>query len=278
MRHWILILIVAVALAAGTLSATEPDAKQLALKGLSVFHEVLGGDEAKLTEALRYMEESRAADGTYIANLYNLGRAYFYEAITHNRPEAVVKAEEVFAKIMELDSNRTEALAFHGSVLTILSQGRDITKFMQGIQEMKTAIDRAPKSINNRIVLAFTSRNFPPQALAAMGNYDALGDFEMVNQVFDGNAFSYAPHAEVVMKAFVGEAYKQKGENEKSRAMFEAALAVPKPTDAGKLAGRELLDAEITKRMDGGTTPLFRNRIFAGCHSCHLNAPDKLMK
>lgn len=274
MRNWILISIVTVGLAAGTSAARGSNAKELAAKGLDVFHEVLGGDEAKLPEAIRYMEESRTADDKNIDNLYNLARAYFYEGVTFNKQEPIVKAEQIAARIMELDPKKTEALSFHGSILTLMSGGRDIAKFMQGVQEMKKAIELSPNNVNNRIVIALTSRNFPPQALAAMGNYDATADLEFVSKAFDGNAFYYAPHADTVMKAFVGEIYQQKGNTEKARANFEAALAVPKPKDAGERAGRELIDGMITSRMNGGAKSLFR--AFPGCHSCHLNAPDKL--
>lgn len=275
MRNWILISIVIMALAVGTLAARTSSAKELADKGLAVFHDVLGGDETKLAEAVQYMEDARKADEKNIDNLYNLARAYFYEGITFNKVEPIIKAEQITARIMELDPKKTEALAFHGSLLTIMSGGRDIPKFMQGAQEMKKAIELAPKNINNRIVLAFTARNFPPQALAAMGNYDPLPDLEFVSNAFEGDSFFYAPHADTVMKAFVGETYKSKGDSEKAKAKFEAALAVPKPKDPGERAGRELIDAAIKARMNGGEKTLFSG-VFSGCHSCHLNAPDKL--
>lgn len=277
MRNWILISIVTIGLAVGTLGARGSDAKALAEKGLSVFYDVLGGDEAKWPEAIKYMEESRRADGTNIYNLYNLARAYFYEAITHSNAEAVLKAEQTFARIIELDPKKTEALSFHGSILTLLSNGgRDLAKFMQGVQEMKKAIELAPNNINNRIVMAFTSRNFPPQALAAMGNYDPFSDLQTVKAAFDDNGFYYAPHADVVMKAFVAETLKLRGQDAKAKEVFQAALAVPIPKDPGPRAGREIINGAITERMNGGEKSLFNNSLFAGCHSCHLNAPDKL--
>ena len=52
MRNWILISMVMVALAAGTLRATEPDAKELAAKGYSAFKNVLEGDVSKLAEPI----------------------------------------------------------------------------------------------------------------------------------------------------------------------------------------------------------------------------------
>jgi len=276
MRNWILISTIVVGLA-GTVRATEPDPKELAAKGYATFKTVLAGDEAKLPEAIRYMEESRRADDTNVGNLYNLARAYFFEAITFNRVEPLGKAEQTFARIVELDPKRVDALSFHGSILTIMSQGGDLAKFMQGVQEMKTAIERSPNDITSRIVLSTTARNFPPQALAAMGNYDPSGDVQFVANVFDRIHSDFAPHASVVMNAFAGEGYKLKGDDEKARSSFQTALSVPMPNDAGARSGRELLNKAISARMNGGEKPLLADAAFSGCHSCHLTAPEKLL-
>jgi tetratricopeptide (TPR) repeat protein len=277
MRNWILISIVAIVLSIGVVGAAQQDARQLTAKGHSVFMEVLGGDESKLPEAIRYMEEARELDPTNVNNLYNLGRVRVFEVITLGRRESLGKAEEAFARIMELDPKKTEALSFHGSVLTQQSGGRDIAKFMQGVGEMKAALEKSPNNINNLIVMAFTAGNFPPQALAAMGNYSPLRDLQFVSNAFNGRVSGYAPHADVVMKSLIGETFKLQGDEEKARASFEAALAVPKPAAAaGAQAGRDVLTAAIAERMNGGEKPLLSNRVFQGCHSCHLNAPDKL--
>ena len=164
MRTWFVLSILIVSVAIGTLGATGQDAKQLAAKGHEVFVEVLGGHEAKYAEAVQYMEQSRQLDPANSNNLYNLARAYFYDALTTNNAESAKKAEQTLAKLMELKPSDTRALAFHGSILTSMSGGKDVAKFMQGVTEMKTAIEKDPQNINNRIVLPFTARNFPPQA------------------------------------------------------------------------------------------------------------------
>ncbi len=277
MKKWSWFSILSVALAVGTLSATGPDAKQLAEMGHATFIQVLGGDEAKFAEAVRYMEDSRSLDPANSENLYNLSRAYFYDGLTNGRLESLNKAEETLNKLMEVNPKETRALAFHGSLLTAKSQGKDLAMFMKGAQEMRSAVEKDPKNVNNRIVIAFTSMNFPPQALAAMGNYDNLKDLEYVRDVFAKSAFYYAPHAQVVMNAFVGEAYKARGDAASAKANYEAALAQPRPSDAGERAGREVLDQAIRVRMNGGDKPLVAGAL-SGCHSCHLNAPDKLLK
>src|SRR5439155_4663436 len=108
------------------------------------------------------MVQARQADGTNVDNLYNLARAYFFDALTFNRQESLVQAEQTFARVIELDPKRVDALSFHGSILTQMSGGRDLAKFLQGVQEMKTAIERSPNDITSRIVMSFTARNFPP--------------------------------------------------------------------------------------------------------------------
>src|SRR2546422_4329743 len=169
MRNWILISIVTIILGVGALAAAQEDAKQLAAKGHSVFLQVLGGDESKLPEAIRYMEDARQLDPTNVNNLYNLGRVRFFEVITLGRQESLAKAEEVFARIIELDAKKTEALSFHGSILTQQSGGRGIAKFMQGGAEKKTALEKSPHNINKPIVMAFTAGNISPPAPAAVG-------------------------------------------------------------------------------------------------------------
>ena len=62
MRSWILVSIVTTALAAGTLTAREPNAKELAARGYAAFQAVLTGDPSRLPEAIRDMEEARKAD------------------------------------------------------------------------------------------------------------------------------------------------------------------------------------------------------------------------
>src|SRR5262245_4404320 len=84
------------------LTTAAPDAKELAQKGYNTFKQVLAGDEAKLPDAIRYMEEARGLDEKYVPNLYNLARAYFFDAATFNKAESIVKAEKVFARMLEL--------------------------------------------------------------------------------------------------------------------------------------------------------------------------------
>jgi hypothetical protein len=277
MRKWVLGSMLAVALAAGAMTGAPQTSKEPAVKGHTIFMEVLAGDQSKLPQVIQLLEEARKLDEKDVTNLYNLGRVYFFEALTFNKPQSATKAEQVFARIMELNPAMTEAMAFHGSLLTQAGARGDIAKFMQGVQEMKTAIAKDPNNINNHIVLPFTARSFPPQAIAAMGNYDPIADLEFVSNVFDGAEFSYAPHADVVMKAFVGEAYLSKGDREKAKTKFQAALAVEKPSDPGAIKGRQLLDSAITARLNGDATPL-GGGVFSGCHSCHVTMPEKISR
>lgn len=277
MRNWITISVLVIGMAVGTLSAGEPDAKELAAKGYSTFKNVLSGDEAQLPEAIRYMEDSQKADGTYLPNLYNLARAYFFEGITFNKEESILKAEKTFARLIELDPSRMDALSFHGAILAQMSGGRDLAMFSRGAQELKTAFERRPDDLTVRIVMAFTSQNLPPQARAMIGVTDPVGDLKFIGQTLDGFSSDFAPHASVVMNAFIGEALMKSGDKEKAYASFQTALKTPQPFDEGEQAGRKLIDDSIKARMNGGEKSIFDNSLFTGCHSCHLSAPDKLL-
>jgi tetratricopeptide (TPR) repeat protein len=259
------------------LMAPEGDSKQLAQKGYTAFREVLSGDEAKLPDAIRYMEQAKAADESYVPNLYNLARAYFFQGITFNKEESIGKAEKTFEQLLELDPTRTDALAFHGAILAFLSRGENMQMFMKGAQELKTASQKTPDDITVRILQAVVSQQVPPQALPMIGLNDPVKNVQFVSGVFDSFSSEVAPHASVIMNVFVAEALMQQGEKEKARSRFEAALKVPQPVDDGAIAARKVLDDAIRLRMGGDGKSTFENPAFSGCHSCHLAQPDKLL-
>jgi len=277
MRTWILISMLMIAVTVGTLTATEPDAKELAQRGYTAFKTVIAGDEAKLPEAIHVMEDARRADDTYVPNLFNLARAYFFEGITFDKEESISKAEKVFARIVELDPGRMDALSFHGAILAMMSRGNDMDMFMRGAKELRTAMQQAPNDLSVRIVTGFVSFNLPPEALPLIGNPDTLGNLKAIGGVLDSFSSDFAPHASVVMNAFIGESLMTTGDKERARERFAQALKVPKPDDPGQRAGRELLDKTISARMNGGERPIFAESVFGGCHSCHLAAPEKLL-
>lgn len=277
MRTWILISMLTTAVTVGTLTATEPDAKELAQRGYTAFKAVIAGDEAKLPAAIEYMENARKADETNVANLFNLARAYFFDGITFDKEQSIAKAEKAFARVVELDPRRMDALSFHGALLAMKSRGNDMDMFMRGAQELRTAIQKAPNDLSVRIVTGFVAFTVPPQALPLIGNPDTLGNLKTIGTVFDSFSSDFAPHASVVMNAFIGESLMMSGDKEKARERFAQALKVPKPDDPGQRAGRQLLDKAISARMNGDERPIFAQSIFGGCHSCHLAAPEKLL-
>jgi tetratricopeptide (TPR) repeat protein len=278
MRTWILIPMLMIGVTAGTLKATEPDAKELAQRGYAIFKTVISGDEAKLPEAIQLMEEARKADETYVPNLFNLARAYFFEGITFEKEESISNAEKAFARIVELDPGRMDALSFHGAILALMSRGNDMAMFMRGAKELRTAMQAAPNDLGVRIVTGFVSFNLPPEALPLIGNPDTLGNLKTIGGVLDSFSSDFAPHSSVVMNAFIGESLMNSGDKEKARERFAQALSVPKPDDPGQRAGRELLDRMISARANGGERPIFAESMFGGCHSCHLAAPEKLLR
>ena len=269
MFTWILISVT-------LLMSPEGDVKQLAQKGYNAFRDVLSGDEAKLPEAIRYLEQAKAADETNVPNLYNLARAYFFEGITF-KDESIRKAEKTFARLLELDPKRTDALAFHGTILALSSRGEDLQLFMKGAQELKTASQNTPDDITVRILQAVVSQQVPRQALPLIGLDDPVKNVQVVGAAFDSFSSEFAPHASVVMNAFIGEALLQQGEKDKARASFETALKAPQPVEEGAIAARKVLDDAIRSRMGGDGKTIFEHPAFSGCHSCHLAQPDKLL-
>jgi hypothetical protein len=104
-----------------------------------------------------------------------------------------------------------------------------------------------------------------------------VGNLKFIGNVLDGFSSDFAPHARVVMNAFIGEGLMMSGDKEKARVSFETALKVPQPDDPGQAAGRKLLDDAIAARMQGGEKSIFENAVLSGCHSCHLASPEKLL-
>src|SRR5207248_2250998 len=182
--------------------------------------------------------------------------------ITFNKDESVAKAEKVFARMIELDPSRMDAMAFHGAILAQMSGGRDMTMFMRGAQELKTALQRSPDDLTVRIVTSFVSQNLPPQALAIIGVKDPVADLKFIGGAFERFSSDFAPHVNVVMNAFIGESLMMKGDKENARASFEKALKVPQPFDDGSIAGRKLLDETITARMKDGDQSIFNSAVF----------------
>jgi tetratricopeptide (TPR) repeat protein len=255
----------------------EGDSKQLAQKGYTAFREVLSGDEAKLPDAILYLEQAKASDETNVPNLYNLARAYFFDGITFGKEESIHKAEATFARLIELDPQRTDALAFHGTILAFLSRGENMQMFMTGAQELKTASQKTPDDITVRILQAVVSQQVPPQALPMIGLNDPVKNVQIIAGVFDSFSSEFAPHASVVMNAFIAETLLQEGERDKARASFETALKMPQPVDDGAIAARKVLDDAIRLRMGGNGKRILENPAFNGCHSCHLTQPDNLL-
>jgi hypothetical protein len=168
-------------------------------------------------------------------------------------------------------------MAFHGAILALMSRGTDLQMFMRGARELKTASERAPDDLTVRIVLAFVTQVVPPEARSFLGASNPVENLQFIGKTFDNFSSDFAPHAGVVMNAFIGEGLLAAGRREEARASFEKALKEPEPFDAGQLAGRKLLNSVIEARMKGGENPIFSNPVFSGCNSCHLAAPDKLL-
>jgi uncharacterized protein (DUF2141 family) len=239
--------------------------------------EVLAGNQGQFPLAVRRLEQAATAAPGNEHNLFTLGRAYFYDAITHNNLASAEKAERAFSRVLELNP-RHDARAFHGSVLTILSQGKDLEKFHKGIQEMNQVVQQDPSSLNGRLSRNLTALGLPSEARPGMGNYDPVEDLVFASHAFEGVEFHYAPHAEMGSKVFVGEAYLLRGDSAKAQAAFKAALSVPFPSEPGAKAGRVLLQDLIRKRLNGSGrsfNELLGQAGLGSCNTCHLRISEQ---
>jgi uncharacterized protein (DUF2141 family) len=269
-------------LALGTINfspsmASGDQPADVARQGWLNFLEVLAGDQSKFPEAVSQLERAAAAVPTDVNNLFTLGRAYFYDAITHNNLASAEKAERTFARILELNPKH-DALAFHGSVLTILSQGEDSEKFRKGMQEMNRIVQQNPNSLNGRFSRGLTALALVSQERSGMGNYDPVEDLEFASHTLTGIESHFAPHADVGSKTFVGEAYLLRGDVAKAQATFREALAVPLPSEARAKAGRVLLQDIIRQRLNGSEQSLNELLGQAGlgtCNICHLRISER---
>ena len=80
--------------------------------------------------------------------------------------KAVKRARKLFQKLLELDPQNAEALAWYGSVLTL--RGRDVwfpasklKHVSNGIEKMDKAVELVPDNINVRMIRAHNSLNLP---------------------------------------------------------------------------------------------------------------------
>src|SRR5262245_37465443 len=252
--------------------ANKDQHADVAAQGWRTFLEVLAGDQGKFQLAVSQLEKAASTDPPNEHTLFTLGRAYFYDAITHRSLASAEKAERTFARVLELNPKH-DALAFHGSVLTILSQGKDFETFHKGLQEMNQMVQQDPSSLNGRLGRSLTALGLPSHAQSVMGSYDPVDDLEFASHAFEGIESHYAPHAEMGSKAFVGEAYLLRGDVAKAREAFKAALAVPLPSEAESKAGRVFLQDIVRKRMNGSEqsfNQLLSKAGLGSCNTCHL--------
>jgi uncharacterized protein (DUF2141 family)/tetratricopeptide (TPR) repeat protein len=260
------------------LAATTADkqVEELSRQGWRTFLEVLAGDQGKFQLAVRQLEQSAAANPADIHNLYTLGRAYFYDAITHNSLASAEKARGTFARVLEVDPKH-EALGFHGSTLVFLSREKDRGKFRQGVEEINRAVAQNPDGLTGRLSRGFTALALPGEMRSMLQNYDPVEDLEFASRAFEGVTFHYAPQAEVGSKAFLGEGYLLRGDTANAQSAFKAALAVPLPSDEGARAGRIRLQEIIRKRLNGSNQSVPELLAQAGlstCNTCHLRSSE----
>lgn len=174
--------------------------------------------------------------------LLKLGILYHNLGVEGDK-KAVKRAKKLFQKLLELDPQNAEALAWYGSVLTL--RGRDVLfpvsklgYVSNGIKKMDKAVELAPDNINVRMVRTHNSLNLP-------GIFHrtkiAITDFEHLLTLKEKRRQEFSK--DLLAKIFfgLGNAYKKKEDTNKARENWQKAVEVLPDSMEAKMA-RKLLE------------------------------------
>lgn len=120
------------------------------------------------------------ADPDNVSLQLKLGRAYYWLALAREGT-ALVEAEKVFGRIIERDPSNAEALAHHGSLLSLkigfkqIPLGQLIDAARQSSEELDRAVALAPDSIEVRLLRAY-SIYYTPSVVGR--DQITIGDFK----------------------------------------------------------------------------------------------------
>lgn len=150
--------------------------------------------------------------------LMELGRLY-HNLAADGDSHAVSKAEEIFEKLLKIEPDNTEALAWHGSILTLKGyyEWVPVMKLVyvyNGIRKMRRAVELDPNNPAVRLIRANTSLALP----RFFGQLKvAIQDFEYLLMLYEKapNKFSEDMLADVYLG--LGKAYKKAGDRERAK-------------------------------------------------------------
>ena len=173
--------------------------------------------------------------------LLNLGILYHSLAQEGNK-EGVQKGEEVFKKLLDIDSKNAQAYCWYGSLLTLKGKYASLpfnkVKFVNnGTKKMDKAVELAPDDIMVRMIRAQNSLGLPEffQKLDV-----AINDFEHLLSLHKNKPKLFSKELLANIYFGLGIAWKRKDNPKKAEENWQKVIEIaPDSTEAKK--AKELL-------------------------------------
>src|SRR5262245_23533344 len=170
---------------------------------------------------IELLKKQIAAEESNLALRMNLGRAYYWLALSHDE-DALIEGEKAFRQILAREPDNAVALAYAGALLGLKISYHIIPEDQIGptANQAGAALDRAvklaPDSIEARMARGYASFYTP-----SIVGRDALAieDFTRVIELFKRLPGAEARQAEVHL--VLGDAYRKMGEMDRAREQWE---------------------------------------------------------
>lgn len=215
----------------------------LIILNICLVSHVLPQNEAEdIQTQIAALEDSLRQEPEDTGVLLKLGILYHNLGVEGDR-KAVKRAKDLFEKLLELEPQNAEALAWCGSVLTL--KGRDILfpisklgYVNDGIEKMDKVVELAPDNINVRMIRAHNSLNLP-------GIFHrieiAITDFEHLLTLREKRQEEFSKSLLAKIFLGLGSAYKKKEDMVKARENWRKAVEVLPDSREADMA-RKLLE------------------------------------
>ena len=186
-------------------------------------------------------EDSLREEPENIVILLKLGILYHNLGVEGDK-KAVKRARNLFEKLLELEPQNAEALAWYGSVLTL--RGRDVlfpvsklSYVNNGIEKMDKAVELAPDNISVRMIRANNSLNLP----GVFHRIEiAITDFEHLLTLREKRQEEFSKSLLAKIFLGLGSAYEKKEDTNKARENWQKAVEVLPDSMEAEMARRLL--------------------------------------
>lgn len=162
------------------------------------------------------LEEQLTHSPNNVSILKELSILYYKKAQDNDDKKIVNRALELLTKAVALDSNDSEAIAYHSGILFMKARNSFLPnvklRFLnQAIQQIDDLINREDDNLTARRVRGFSSFKMP----VYMGRLDiAIQDFEYLARYEDDNPNSIEQSILARIYLHLGEAYLMRGKNQ----------------------------------------------------------------